>query len=398
MHIRALAVIGFVSTLGVSCALFTPIDDIRESAPTRCTGSDCSDAGRHMADASTTRGPGEAQPPAPGMQQSEDAGASDAPAEPCSRAASAECNPLKRCGCDAGLECRLDELALKVRCQSSSQGSKQAGQPCADTQDCTPGLACTRDRVCSPYCESDADCKNGKCVAYTDRATGKQIAGASACSRWCHPISDDSCQSGTSCYVTAQDDPDPHAACRALRDKGLKVRGEPCQNYNECEAGLSCAEFGPRVCTNFCIFDSDCPNETPHCYTDFRVPQVAAPGVRTGQCVVAQCNDSTIPSPEPWNDGPVWTATQRVTCGNKCGPSRDCFRQSCTGGEIWGRCMDTAVSFCGGAKGAACRTEYVALSCSDAHARDMPEQRFRDCLERQTQCFMQAEQVCAATQ
>jgi len=388
MDRRALGLWGIISTLSVSCALFAPIDEIRESAPKMDAPSVRVDAGGTVMPRERVDGKADAA--------QADGGTPEPPEQRCTSAPGAECSPLRACSCHSGLECRLDELALRVRCQTPGSGRKQSGQPCADTAECASGLACTRDHVCSPYCERDEDCTNGKCVAHTDRATGKQVAGASACSRWCDPISGETCQTGTSCYVTGQDDPDPHAACRALQDMHSKARGEPCQVYNGCEAGLSCAEFGPRVCTNFCIFDSDCPRQMPHCYTDFLMPQVAAPGKRAGQCVVWPCEDSTVPSPQPWNEGPVWTAEQLVTCGNTCGPSRDCYRQRCTGGEIWGRCMDTALRFCGGAKGAACRREYVDLSCSDVRARQLPEQRFQDCLERQTACFSQAEQVCAA--
>jgi hypothetical protein len=396
MDRRALRLIGIACAFSASCALFTPLDEIKEGAPKSCSGDNCTDAGRYNADAATRV---RETPPKP-MQSADandDAGPVDHAQETCARAPGAQCNPVTRCGCGPELECRLDELTLSVRCMSRGQGAKQAGQPCADTQDCASGLACTRDRICARYCESTADCENGKCVAYTG-ATGKEVAGASLCSRWCDPVSGQDCQTGTSCYATSQDDPDPHAACRALRTMDLKARGEACRVYNECESGLSCAEFGPRVCTSFCIFNSDCPPQMPHCYTDFIVPQVAAPGMRAGQCVLERCDDSTIPAPEAWDQGPVWTAMQLVTCGNKCGPSRDCFRNSCTGGEIWGRCMDTALSFCGGAKGAACRKEYVALSCSDVRGREMPAQAFEDCLERQTECFSQAEKICASAQ
>lgn len=389
---RAFGVMLLVSMLSVSCALFTPVDAIREGEPGACDASGCAqDSDR--ADASIPRVADAAQ----AMERAtEDAGPSEMSEEPCDREPGAECNPRRRCGCDGGLECRLDEQAARVRCLPPSGGRKQAGEPCADTQQCASGLACTRDHICAQHCNSHADCANGRCVPHTDRATGKEVAGAAACSMWCDPISNETCQAGTSCYVTGQDDPDPHAACRALHDMNPKARGEPCQVYNACEAGLSCAEYGPRVCTNFCIFDSDCPNDMPHCYTDFLKPQVAAPGVRAGQCVVWPCDDSTIPSPQAWNEGPVWTATQFVTCGNICGPSRDCFRQRCTGGEVWGRCIDTVLQFCGGAKGAACREAYVALSCSDVRERELSEQRFHDCLERQTACFDQADEVCAA--
>jgi len=303
---------------------------------------------------------------------------------------------MAQCGCDPNEICALDRGRTQVRCSPKSNGTKLDGERCSETSDCVGALECTRDGLCAPYCSVDADCQDlGKCILATDPQSKKTVPGSGACSRWCDPLTGEPCRSGSSCYAAGAGDDDPSATCRWFRDSMTKSRGEPCEYFNECEPGLSCAQFGPSLCTDFCKSDAACMSDAPHCYLDFVKPLVSAPGEPIGQCVPWPCDDANLPSPEPWSEPPVWTLAQLVACRNRCGPSRDCYRSNCANGARWGQCFDQMLMSCAGAIGAACRTEYVALACSDIHGRNSIENLFTYCAEAQPDCLRAAEQACA---
>lgn len=273
---------------------------------------------------------------------------------------------------------------------------RASGERCTDSSECSIGLSCTAHRICAPYCSVDADCHDsGKCIPAEDFSTKNPIAGSGACSRWCDPFAADTCRAGTACYANGATEDDPYATCRYFYSSMTKARGQACDYYNDCDAPLACAQFGPSVCTSWCKVDSDCPADTPHCYLDFRTPLVIEPGEPIGQCVVWPCEDAKLPPPQPWAEGPVWNVAQYVVCANRCGPSRDCYRINCMDGERWGHCLDQMLESCAGAVGAPCRKQYVALACSDIDGRTSLTNDFRDCALAQPDCLRAAEQACA---
>jgi hypothetical protein len=377
--------------LASGCALITPLDPVSSTAMPTCRGNDCMDAGKRLDDGSP-----DAIPVTPG---------SDAGAQPDAAAVKtscetiepgAECDPVRRCGCAANEDCGLDRDSKQVRCLPKSTGTHTAGERCTDTSDCMSALECTFDRICAPYCHDDDDCHgSGECVLATEPNSKQRVPGSGACSRWCDPFTGDPCRADTDCYAAGEHDEDPNATCRYQYASTTIARGEHCEFYNECDARLSCAEFGPRVCTSWCNADADCPSVTPHCYFDFHKKLVAAPNQPIGQCVVWPCTDSALPSPKPWAEGQVFSADQYVTCANRCGPSPACFRANCTDGARWGQCYDQTLEACAGAIGAACRAQYVALTCSDFDGRSPLETAFTNCALGQPACVQMADRTCS---
>lgn len=354
------------------CALVTPLDSIAASVP--------SDAGHTQRPMSRLDG----RAPEPSDE------------ETCTLAPRADCNPSQPCGCTAPLRCGLDEPTGRVRCLPPSSGTLDEGAACSVTADCAPGLECTGSKICSPYCESDADCNgHGKCLAFLNPRANSEVPGSGACSRWCDPFSGKPCLEQTTCVGTGETTRDPTASCRAFQLGGVtegRALGESCDNIYQCAQGLGCAEYGLKICTPFCNEDTACPESLPHCHvTDI----ISAPGKPIGQCMVWPCDDTTLPAPKPWSQGPVWTAAQLAACKMRCGATPDCHRSTCDDGARWGECIDAVLAECGGVPGGSCRQEYVRSTCCDVLDCVPHEQRFVECLQRQPECVKRAEQVCA---
>lgn len=391
-RVAALVVLSWSS----SCALLTPVNEISDDAPAdTCRGERCKDAGRGTPPVDMDSGRDAVKPPTGDAAMAMDAMTSGAP--PCVPPMNADCDPIRRCGCGDGQECGLDLAEERVRCVPKQRGTRGEGEPCVDPDDCASGLQCNEVHVCSRYCASDDDCSGkGKCLEYKLISTLLRVPGSATCSRWCDPLEGAECLDGTACYAAGETDMDPNATCRGFYDAGRKARGEACEWYNECEAGLSCAEFGPHVCTSFCKSDRDCPAQTPHCYTEFRKPFVASPQERVGQCVIWPCDDTTVGEPPAWTEGHVWNSDQHAACFRRCGNSNpDCARQNCLDATRWGQCWDTALAACAGAKGAACRSQYVAFACSEFASRSIPKNAFGTCANAQSDCWAVATRTCA---
>jgi len=305
---------------------------------------------------------------------------------------------VKRCGCvHTGQECGLGPDESQIVCLEPDQSKLGVGERCTRSADCVVGHECTVDRVCSPYCTTDADCASlGKCTRFINPATGEVVPGANACTRECDLFSGASCKAGTACYAESGRRGD-WATCRYLYDDTPSARGEVCDYYNECSPTLVCAEYGPRVCTSFCRNDSDCPAATPHCFTAFLRPMTAAPGETVGHCVAWPCDEASVGAPPAWIGGPVWTEDQALECKTRCGPNRSCWRLNCVDGERWAACVDASVKGCVGSLGGPCRAEYVALTCSDYYDNAGPERAFEDCAERQADCIAEGESACGSS-
>lgn len=352
----------------VGCALVTPLDSVKPG------------------DAGTVKRP-----------VSEPSGNAGKPAEAkrCPITSGADCNPALGCGCPDGKRCTLDEPSGRVACLSSSAGALKEGSVCGSTSECAAGLECNGSNLCMPYCQSDDDCDGrGKCLAFINVRNNVEVPGAQACSRWCDPLSGEPCAAGSGCVATGAMSRDTRAACRGNKVAGSgegKAIGKKCDSIFECANGLGCAEYGPRVCTPFCYSDNDCPDSAEHCYFS---DLISAPDKPIGQCIVWPCDDSTVPAPKGWTEGPVWTADQFETCKKRCGPSSDCWRTTCDDSERWGGCVDAGLLSCAAAPQGPCRQDYVKATCCSALECEPYEARLLECARAQTTCVMQAERAC----
>jgi len=373
------------------CVLVPSIDDVQPSRSETC--ETCHDA---AVDAPNDAGDAAPQPQAdssPPVQR--DAAMDSGKARGCEVPVRADCNPVTPCGCKAGAHCALDESVGRVHCVQSAPGAGVAGAPCLVTADCAAGLACSLNNVCSPYCSSDEDCHSqGDCVLARHPMTRAEVPGSGSCTRWCDPISNAGCMTGTSCYATTENGLNTQAYCNAIElDAGQSLPlGASCDSYYACAPTLSCVEYGPRMCTPFCRTDPDCPASAPHCYKGYLRE---APGKPLGWCIVWPCDDTTLSAPLDWQGGPVWTAAELMACQAKCGGfSRNCFMNSCQGGSAWLECLKTTAATCAGARGGPCRNDYVASTCCEVEDCKRLKPAFDTCTEMQADCAMQAQMTC----
>jgi len=320
-----------------------------------------------------------------------------APQDTCMTPVGADCNAAAACGCPDGERCALDETLRRVHCVSTTPGTGVEGSACSISDDCATGLTCNRSKLCARYCQEDADCSGqGKCVSWRDPTTRTQVAGSESCSRWCDPLTGTECLPLTGCFASVMTSIDPHAACGAI-DLTAQVNagamGALCKGYDQCAAKLSCAEFGPTVCTPFCRRDSDCPADAPHCYLNGGL--IEAPNTPIGQCVIWPCNEAVLPAPPTWQESPIWIQADYMLCQAACGDlgSEDCVRRHCKRGSEWLDCLGVAMRACAGAPGGPCRSEYAAATCCAVGACD---QRPLENCEKQSTCRSQAEEVCLA--
>jgi hypothetical protein len=135
----------------------------------------------------------------------------------CLVAEGAQCDPVKQCGCQPGRHCQTRTSFLRPMCVEPGSNAPWSG--CRLERDCPAGQTCDRGS-CRSYCQHDADCDHGRCVALAGSGPAAD-SGIGVCWRQCQAGQKDACASGTACravktpdgqsgsYCVAPDDPCP---------------------------------------------------------------------------------------------------------------------------------------------------------------------------------------------
>lgn len=134
-------------------------------------------------------------------------------------------------------------------------GTGADGDPCANTNDCQPGLTCGADSQCHNYCcmQMASDCEVGQiCIG----RTGAGDIGVCNVIDNCALAPQGGCEAGENCEIIA---PDGSTSCF---EAGTVAEGATCENLNSCQIGLGCYGIGGAgpQCYKFCRIgmDSDC--------------------------------------------------------------------------------------------------------------------------------------------
>lgn len=173
-----------------------------------------------------------------------DAGTGDA------GACSEPCDPVRQCGCGAGMRCGV--VAGALGCLAAG-GTAVVGAACDAEGDCAPGTGCHGGR-CLEYCDDASDCDAADVYCGTTSASGASPpAGVRLCSEACDPTTQTGCVAGA-CSVAIL--AEPVGASSWCRDVGSSAAGEACEADLECAAGTIC-ELSPargtgRYCLPFC--------------------------------------------------------------------------------------------------------------------------------------------------
>lgn len=360
-----------------ACALIAPLEDVRVSS-----------AGRRSPETGGASPPPEVAADG-GRDSGVDAGRS------CELNAQLACDPVLQCGCPFGRFCTLTDDETAIACVTHGGGRKARGEPCQFTSECLPGLQCPLTRVCSPYCTRDADCGMGeRCLPFENESLQQTLAGTGSCQIVCDPVSDEICPENMRCQPSHAERKVHFAVCKSIETVGFTPRGGSCTELADlCEPKHACSHFGQELCLPLCRTDRDCPSELPRCYV---VDRLATPDDKLGDCWYAPCDDSTVPEPTDWAEGPVATASELTDCQSVCGPrlSADlsCVEQNCV--KNLARCVAQGQDACAAAKYGPCRGEYVGASCVDWRARRNRSLEYTSCVQAQLQCSSQAQRAC----
>lgn len=161
------------------------------------------------------------------------------------------CDPVERCGCEAGEACDVS-AAGDFYCRPS--GTRREWEACTRAADCAPGLRCGGSFGCARYCYTDADCPDTALCAH-------QPEYPRVCSRPCTPGTDRGCDSATRCIFT-EDVLRPglyYTLCEARGPRRHKERC-PTASNGECGLGTQCVHVGEgeHLCLQVC--DVTAPN------------------------------------------------------------------------------------------------------------------------------------------
>jgi len=116
----------------------------------------------------------------------------------------ASCDPIKQCGCAAGLTCDLQTIETDVSDDNvltftgicAKAGNKPLYAECSDAEECARGLTCDLNvRMCVNICASDADCIEGACK----RIPHKDDGDVGLCTPRCDRTTNAPCLQGTTC-------------------------------------------------------------------------------------------------------------------------------------------------------------------------------------------------------
>jgi hypothetical protein len=408
------AFVTVASLFGTACVLVTPLDGITPtltSAPDAGRPTDARvamdaaiatgtsvpiDLHRAESDSITSADAG----PEPSPDASDEMAAEPAASRPCRNAAArAGCNAYTQCGCDVGQSCTLAEDEQSITCVSTAQiGQAGEWQHCTSTRDCAAGLACPQTKLCSRYCDRDADCESSqRCVPFEHPLSRRVVAGAHTCQTRCDPVTGDPCPAETKCFATFMNSAVQFAVCTSTVGKALLARGESCEiEGSVCAIKHTCSRFGPEICLPSCRTDADCSGEWPHCHVEDRL---AAPDDRIGDCFVWPCDSSHLPTTAAWSKlAPVATRSAFQQCQAACGsrPATDpaCVREHCS--EALNTCLNSAQEACAGTPTGPCRALYVTANCSNAFARIGANGDFKDCMGQHSECMDEAERTCVS--
>ncbi len=211
----------------------------------------------------------------------------------CPNTTADSCDPVSQCGCPAGEMCSIVDFdSGEVGCVS--EGGISSGASCgASVGECEPGADCMRwldTGVCSPFCETDADCPNGQPCVEWEAPDVKQ------CLFGCDPRNPQSnsgpfngCQAGQSCTIWT-DVPDS-SVC--LTPTVSAPEGATCSSEDTCGPGLTCVGLDASgVCEPWCeLGGNDCPSGeecVPHPYLSQFLSPISLGGVDYGTCLPPQ--------------------------------------------------------------------------------------------------------------
>jgi len=178
------------------------------------------------------------------------------------------CDPFVDPELECGPEMTCD---LTLRTCTPATGTGLLDDPCAATEECSPGLVCAGDRCrqpCDPKfgtgCNTDAIC----------RVTTEPISGL--CLERCELAFDSCSVAGDACKRVIDPGGQTQAAC--VENPGAGLAGDACEADIECWPGylcvpeqfhtLPCANLAARCCTPICDLDElFCLGLEPACYT-----------------------------------------------------------------------------------------------------------------------------------
>lgn len=191
------------------------------------------------------------------------------------------CDPIAECGCHRSSACYYGDGSLGC----ASPGSIGFGDPCESSADCRPRMGCfersrwpdlVSARRCAAYCQSDADCGPGKCLADGPGAL------FGSCFRKCDLLDDDDCDDdelGCALSSFAEED---FALCRPLT--GTASEGQVCDAHGDCGSALVCVTTSDlAVCRSFCVDDGDCDGAFRQCVQ--LIDPVVVEGRTLGVCL-----------------------------------------------------------------------------------------------------------------
>jgi hypothetical protein len=237
-----------------------------------------------------------------------------------------------------------------------------------------------------------SDLGKSECLFLVDQQRNVIIPGTGSCQTPCDPLV------ATACAPTGKCTPAPAKAgwifpsCFPVSPTD-KQDGEACSDKETCTTGLGCGQYGPRVCTRYCLVDADCSADRPLCHTS---NLTLGSGESLGQCV-APCDDAHLSGEPQWTAGPVWTKEWfEPNCEDLCGSaSYRCYRDNCPGGARYYECFTASRNALATAPSGVCRDAYVKATCVDDAMRTPSKHMLDGCLGL-TQYDEQAHKQCVS--
>ncbi len=156
-----------------------------------------------------------------------------------------DCNPVTSAGCESGEICTVGDQAGNLYCVQA--GDVPAFGDCSDNPaGCATGLCLgsESEAVCMPFCDTNADCPDGRLCNVGLQGTDFTFCGDIPVT--CDLLAQD-CPNNQGCYIASQEG---DTQCAPHNNKAT---GAACQFLNDCAPGNLCAGNGASgTCTALC--------------------------------------------------------------------------------------------------------------------------------------------------
>ena len=155
-----------------------------------------------------------------------------------------DCNPVTQAGCETGNICTVGDQAGNLYCVAPGD-IPAFGDCAADPSGCSTGLCLgtATEAICMPFCNTSADCPDGRLCNVGLQGTDFVFCGDAPVS--CDVLAQD-CPNNQGCYIASQ------AGDTQCASHNGKATGAACQYLNDCAPGNLCLGSGTGTCTKLC--------------------------------------------------------------------------------------------------------------------------------------------------